>query len=382
VTMPGTPTKTKSKGWMLTALGACLFVVAIFGASYAVAHQLHQDHAAQILIKSEREAIAKVSAAQKAQIDTIAGREHGAGCQLSGVKPGQLSGILSIPSLNLKAPVEEGTDDAELNVAVGHDPYSVWPGLNGAAVFLAHDVSYFVHLNSLSPGDIITYQTACNTVQFRVSGSQVVAAGSPVANTAVPSLVLDTCYPPNALFFTSKRLLVRATEVSGLTKGNSLSSGQKIVSIEKSVDYTSPAPAALVNEGLTLDQNYAPMGTMQLVNSSVAFSQSPGPLSIEAAALASYFGGFHAGAQQNQSWWATLAPGLPMPPQLMGASASPHYDSPLNVEIDSNKDGTPTQVVLHTTVTISGGRAPGEYTETVVLPVHGAIVTIGSWQFT
>ena len=55
-------------------------------------------------------------------------QNHGAACTVSDVKEGQLSGILSIPAINLQAPVEEGTDDAELNVAVGHAPASVWPG--------------------------------------------------------------------------------------------------------------------------------------------------------------------------------------------------------------------------------------------------------------
>jgi sortase A len=382
---PMTPgaTRKRSWGWVATVLGVSMFLVAAFAGAYAIAHQLHQDHAAQVLIQSEREAISKQSTAlQKAGIKTIAGRSHGASCQLTGVKSGQLSGILSIPSLNLKAPVEEGTDDAELNVAVGHDPYSVWPGLNGAAVFLAHDVSYFVHLNNLQPGDIITYETACSTVQFRVSGSQVVAAGSPVSNTSSPTLVLDTCWPPNALFFTSKRYLVRATEVVGDVKGASLASGRQLVQAGQSVDYTSTAPAALIAQGLTLDQNYAPMGSMNLVNASVSFAQSPGPLSAEHAALEAYFGAFHAGAQHQAAWWSTLAPGVTMPPQLNGTSSSPHYDSSLNVEIDSDHSGNPVQVVLRTTVTLSGGAAPGTYAETVVLPVHGSTVTIGSWQFT
>jgi LPXTG-site transpeptidase (sortase) family protein len=359
----------RSWGWVATALGACLFTVAAFGGAYAVAHQLHQDHAAQVLLKSEHEAMVKIAA-----------KSHGAACQVSGQQPGQLSGILSIPALNLKAPVEEGTDDAELNVAVGHDPSSVWPGVNGAAVFLAHDVSYFVHLNELKPGDLITYQTACNTVQFKVSTQQVVQAGSAVSNTADPSLVLDTCYPPNALFFTSQRLLIRAAEVSAATKGTGLTSGTQQIKAAKSVDYTTTAPPELVAQGLTLEQNEAPMGTMQLVNASVAFSQSPGPLSLEAAALQAYFGGLHSGAQRQPAWWAALAPGVAMPPQITGGTITGH-DSSLNVEIDSNSAGTPTQVVLRTTVTISGGDAPGEYTETVVLPVHGAVVTIGSWTF-
>jgi Cu/Ag efflux pump CusA len=69
-----------------------------------------------------------------------------------------------------------------------------------------------------------------------------------------------------------------------------------------------------------------------------------------------------------------------MPPQITGGTITGHY-STLDVEIDSNSAGTPTQVVLRTTVSISGGDAPGEYNETVVLPVHGAVVTIGSWTF-
>jgi hypothetical protein len=35
--------------------------------------------------------------------------------------------------------------------------------------------------------------------------------------------------------------------------------------------------------------------------------------------------------------------------------------------------------VLRETVTLSGGRDPGNYAETVVLPVHKGVVTIGSW---
>ena len=352
----------------VTLVGAVLLFVAVFAASYAVAHQAHQRHAQAVLVQSERSAMARIATAG-----------HGASCQLAGVRSGQLSGILSIPAINLTAPVEEGTDDQELNVAVGHDPASVWPGVDGAAVFLAHDVSYFVHLNALKPGDVITYQTACNTVKFVVSGQQVVPAGSPVSTTSTPSMVLDTCWPPNALFFTPDRLLVRAAEVGAVTKGGNLHPGAEFIRTVASTDYTTSAPPALQAQGLTLDQNEAPMGTMHLVNASVAFAQSPGPLSLEAAALETYFGGLHAAGQGQASWWGALAPGVTMPPQLRGATVTGH-DAPLNVEIDSAR-GSPTQVVLRTTVTVAGGAAPGEHAMTVVLPVHGSVVTVGSWTF-
>ena len=162
-----------------------------------------------------------------------------------------------------------------------------------------------------------------------------------MSNTTDPSLVLDTCWPPNALFFTPDRLLIRATEVGAATKGPNLDPGAQFVKTVQATDYTTSAPPPLQAQGLTLEQNEAPMGTMNLVNASVAFAQSPGPLSLEAAALETYFGGLHAGAQRQAAWWAAMAPGLPMPPQLDGAVVIGH-DAPLDVEIDSvGRDARP-----------------------------------------
>jgi hypothetical protein len=73
-----------------------------------------------------------------------------------------------------------------------------------------------------------------------------------------------------------------------------------------------------------------------------------------------------------------MAGQLPLPPQLAGAVVTGH-DAPLDVEIDS-AGGVPNQVVLRTSVTLSGGSAPGEHAMTVVLPVHGSVVSIGSWS--
>ena len=119
------------------------------------------------------------------------------------------------------------------------------------------------------------------------------------------------------------------------------------------------------------------MGTMQLVNASVGFAQSPGPLALTAAALEAYFGGLHAGAQDQAAWWAAIAPGVPMPSPLAGATVVGH-DAPLDVEIDS-AGGTPTHGGAAHHGDPFGGSAPGVRAETVDLGVHGAQVTIGSW---
>ena len=229
----------------VTLVGVMLLFTAIFGATYALSHQLHQDHAGNVLLAS-----------QKANALRVRQQVHGAACTVSDVKEGQLGGILSIPAIHLQAPVEEGTEDQELNVAVGHAPASVWPGLAGTSVFLAHDVSYFVHLNALKPGDVITYSTACNTWKYQVSDQQVVAAGSSVPNTTDATMVLDTCWPPNALFFTSQRLLIHATEVGTAAKGGSLDPGKEFADTVQSTNYTTSAPPPLQAQGLSLDQNY------------------------------------------------------------------------------------------------------------------------------
>ena len=104
----------------VTLIGVAFLFVAIFAGTYAVAHQLHQDHAGNVLLAS-----------QKANTEKVKASDHGAACTLADPKEGQLSGILSIPAINLQAPVEEGTDDQELNVAVGHDPRRSGPGSTG-----------------------------------------------------------------------------------------------------------------------------------------------------------------------------------------------------------------------------------------------------------
>ena len=352
----------------VTLVGVVLLFGAVFAGSYAFAHQEHQHHAQAVLLEAEKAAMAK-----------IAEQRHGASCQVAGVQPGQLSGILTIAALDLHAPVEEGTDDPELNVAVGHDPQSVWPGVDGAAVFLAHDVSYFVHLNALEArgrhhvrdglqhGDVPGQRAAGRA--GRLGG---VEHDRPEPRARHMLAARTRCSSPRTVCWSGPPRWVRPPRVATSTRGRSSSRPSRRPT------YTTSAPPALQAQGLTLEQNEAPMGTMRLVGESVAFAQSPGPLSLEAAALETYFGGLHAAAERQEAWWAAMAPRLPLPAQLDGAVVSGH-DAPLDVEIDS-AEGRPTQVVLRTTVTLQGGSAPGEHAMTVVLPVHGSVVTIRGWS--
>ncbi len=372
--------------WVVPVLGVALIWSSLGFVGYAAGWTVRKHHANSELVSQIRTPKPSPATAGRPAVP----------CIQAPPQLGQLAGVLSIPSLGLEAPVEEGTADAELNVAAGHAPASVWPGSSGTSVMLAHDVSYFVHLGNLKPGDLITYRNQCSTVSFQVTGQQVVAAGAPVYNSTGPTLVLDTCWPTNALFYTSQRLLVTAAEVpnapaarpTGRVKGHA-GTGATGATVPpplvnpaaSSVSYTTPAPPELVAQGLTLTQNEAPMGTLTLSgDTSPSFEESPGPLSLTGAALEAYFGGIHASAQNRADWWAAIAPGAAMPAPLVGAQITGH-DAPLDVAINS-VGGTPSTVTLSTEVTVSGGTAPGAYDQSVTLGVSGSTVTIRSWGMT
>ncbi len=202
----------------------------------------------------------------------------------------------------------------------------------------------------MQPGDLIYYQDQCSIVAFRVSGQKIVNAGDPVYNSTTPTVILDTCWPTNALFYTTQRLLVSADEDSTappLDAHATSTSGRRRSHLAMTrpttpklpaadtVSYSVPAPPALVAQGLTLSQNEAPMGTMTLTgDTSSVWEESPGPLALTSAGLQAYFGGIHAAEQTRNDWWAAVGPGVAMPAPLANAQITGH-DSPLDIAINS-----------------------------------------------
>ena len=291
---------------------------------------------------------------------------------------GVLAGVLTIPKLGVKAPVESGTSDQVLNDAVGHFDGTSWPGQEGTGVLLAHDVSYFGGLGSLQPGDQFSYQSGCNTYTFTVTGHQVVKNGAPVPSLPGKAVVLDTCWPTDALWYTPDRYLVEGIQ-SQISVGN-----PPTVSAQPTfpTNFTGTATPALQATGLTLESNEEQMGTMSFHGSpSAAWSQSPAPLALEEAALANYFGGYHAATNRNAAWWSSVAPGVAMPVPLSGARPGLSSASPLNVTITAGGDH-PSSVLLHTVLPLYGGADPGTYAVDVTEAVHGSTVSITNWEVT
>jgi sortase A len=288
----------------------------------------------------------------------VASGAEGAGAERSaGQEP---YGLLEAPALGMVAPVLQGTGDSVLSDAVGHDPASAWPGQAGTSVLSAHDVTWFSSIGKLKPGNEIRYVTPCRTYTYKVTSHVIVAAGSPVYNTRKARLVLDTCWPLNALFLTSTRYLVYADLIaSAPTHATArVPNGWSPPAV--------PAPAKLAAQGLDLAQNPAPLGTLRLTGApSRAWRQSSAPLQFEAAALAEYFGLIRSAAQEKRAWWADLAPSVPT--RAAGAlwgGRLKSYASHLMTTLRAGGTG-PVSATLTATVAVTGPDGPGSYQLTV-----------------
>jgi len=269
------------------------------------------------------------------------------------------AGLIEAPSIAMVAPVVQGTEDANLNVAVGHDPYSVWPGQAGTSVLAAHDVTWFAGIDKLHPGSLLEWRTPCGTWEFHVTGHKVVHEGAPIYTdpSAPPELVLVTCYPTDALYLTDHRYVVFAT----FSKATS-ASGRLPQPTTPTVHLSVPAPPALAGEGLGLRANPAPLGTLALTGDpTTTWRESNAPLDVERAALADYFATLRAAGQQQASWWQALAPNVPFDTArpLFGASIV-RYVSALDPTLDVHGT-TVVSATLTATLQLTGNDQPGDW---------------------
>jgi sortase A len=326
---------------------------------------LHSSVAGGALVRQERTAIAATAgnagACQSQSGGPVSGAVSGAASNAASPE-----GLLEAPALGLVAPVLQGTGDSVLSDAVGHDPASVWPGQAGTSVLSAHDVTWFSRIGQLKPGDAVRYVTPCWTYTYKVTDHVIVTAGSPVYSGGAARLVLDTCYPLDALYITATRYLVYADLVS---------SSSTHPTADVPVNWptpTVPAPAPLAAQGLGLATNDAPLGTFALEgHPASAWAQSSAPFRFEAAALAAYFGVTRSAGQQESSWWRDLAP------SVSTEAAGPLWDGKITaygsaLRITLRANGTqPVGATLAAAVTITGPDGAASYNLTVGETVSG-----------
>jgi len=126
--------------------------------------------------------------------------------QLKPALPPDVEGVLSIPSVELKAPVLKGASADNLNQGLGAINGMDEPGVVGGSYAIAGHRShvlgeFFNRLDELRLGDQFSFETMKETIYFEVFNIEVVKPHEvdilkPQKGIALLSLI--TCYPENS----------------------------------------------------------------------------------------------------------------------------------------------------------------------------------------
>jgi sortase A len=122
-------------------------------------------------------------------------------------------GVLRIPTINLEAPLLDGTDDVTLNHGVGRIAGTARPGEQGNIGIAGHRDGFFRGLKDVTTGDAIEIKTLKGTDTYIVDGIQIVTPDNidVLRPRSIPSVTLVTCYPFHFFGSAPKRYLVTAS---------------------------------------------------------------------------------------------------------------------------------------------------------------------------
>ncbi len=139
-------------------------------------------------------------------------------------KSGDLIGRITIPRLDLKASVREGTTERTLALASGHIPGTALPGQNGNVGVAGHRDTFFQGLAGIRLRDEIEFETPEARYTYQVSSTQVVKPTSVQVLQAglYPELTLVTCYPFDFIGSAPDRFIVKARLVSQIPAATNL----------------------------------------------------------------------------------------------------------------------------------------------------------------
>ncbi|MGH4123217.1 MAG: class D sortase [Clostridium sp.] len=128
------------------------------------------------------------------------------------IAEGDNIGSLSIPVLDQKLPIIQGTGAAELKKGVGHFTQSVLPGEEDNCVISGHRDTVFRKIGKLKIGDELIVQTAAGKFTYEVSGTRIVHENDKTVIVPLDHavLTLTTCYPFNFIGSAPDRYIVSA----------------------------------------------------------------------------------------------------------------------------------------------------------------------------
>ncbi|MCM3709066.1 class D sortase [Sporosarcina luteola] len=189
-------------GMLLIVSGIVLFAWLMNGNAKSDDHQQEMIDAFRSVQATEGTTVIPAAAEKAADSDSVAGIE----------------GILSIPAIDLEAPVLYGADAETLNESLGAIENMDLPGeMNGSYAIAGHQAQvfgkYFNRLHEMEVGTEFTFQTDDEEIVFEVFDIKIVKPHEvevlePKEGIALISLI--TCYPA---YSNEYRLVVQGERV-------------------------------------------------------------------------------------------------------------------------------------------------------------------------
>ncbi len=121
-------------------------------------------------------------------------------------------GILTIPDVDVRVAVFNGTSERVLNIGAGRVPGTAQIDGDGNLAIAAHRDGFFRGLKDIAIGDEITLQRGVGPAHYSVTDIQIVDPSdvSVLAPTSDPTITLITCYPFYFVGNAPQRFIVRA----------------------------------------------------------------------------------------------------------------------------------------------------------------------------
>lgn len=125
---------------------------------------------------------------------------------------GDTIGHLTIPALDRRLPIIEGTGVAELKKGVGHFSQSVLPGVKDNCVLSGHRDTVFTGLGKLKKGDQFIVETAAGRFTYAIRRTRIVDKDdrTVIVPTDHAVLTVTTCYPFNYVGSAPDRYILSA----------------------------------------------------------------------------------------------------------------------------------------------------------------------------
>lgn len=131
---------------------------------------------------------------------------------------GNLYANISCEKIGLDAPIYFGDTDTILKNGVGQYIGSAIPGFGTPIMLAAHNTTYFLPLQKIEAGDIVTITTNYGIYKYKITGTRIADKNDKSAYDLAQKkeqLIMYTCYPFNMLGSLQNRYFVYGDKISG-----------------------------------------------------------------------------------------------------------------------------------------------------------------------